>query len=188
MRVVTAPEKYDIKLSDFTIFLAGGITSCPDWQNDVIEYLEKQPDTEHLVIFNPRRPDWPDGSDYAEMEKQIAWEKEWLDRCDLFTIYFASSTSPQPISFYELGRQLALRNIDPWGIVISCGPDFSRINDVDIQSYLALGLDLVTWDALPEDHAYNIYKQYQTCKWRDFEPSARRTRCREGYATYFRKE
>ena len=38
--VIEAPKKYFSK--DLTsLFLAGGITNCPDWQSELIKYLKK---------------------------------------------------------------------------------------------------------------------------------------------------
>lgn len=61
MKVITAPEfyYYGIHRKDITCFLAGGITNCPEWQNDVIEYLkEHEEECSNLVILNPRRKDF----------------------------------------------------------------------------------------------------------------------------------
>lgn len=41
MRVVVAPNKADLQPYEICCFLAGGITGCKDWQNDVIRKLEK---------------------------------------------------------------------------------------------------------------------------------------------------
>ena len=42
MRVITAPEKYRKKSNDITVFLAGGITNCWEWQDKVIELLNEK--------------------------------------------------------------------------------------------------------------------------------------------------
>lgn len=38
MKIVTAPEIYKDN-SNITCFLAGGITNCPNWQNEVIKNI-----------------------------------------------------------------------------------------------------------------------------------------------------
>ena len=55
------------------LFLAGGISNCPDWQSEVIKMLG---DTD-LNIANPRRPYGLEKTGDAAA-KQIAWEHEML--------------------------------------------------------------------------------------------------------------
>ena len=38
------------------LFLAGGITDCPDWQSVVIDKVKDIP---NLTIYNPRRKEFP---------------------------------------------------------------------------------------------------------------------------------
>lgn len=61
MRVIHAPDQSWQYLKDHNIvFLAGSIEmgAAVDWQADVIARLEAWPDSERLVVLNPRRPDW----------------------------------------------------------------------------------------------------------------------------------
>lgn len=37
------------------IFLAGGISNCPDWQSQMVELLKPSP----WIILNPRRANFP---------------------------------------------------------------------------------------------------------------------------------
>ena len=66
MRVVTAPgllpETYP------SVFLAGGITKCREWQDEVVSALSS--DEIPGVLLNPRRKDFPIGDPDAA-EKQI---------------------------------------------------------------------------------------------------------------------
>lgn len=57
-----------------TVFLAGGIQSCEDWQSQARTVLADVPG---LVVLNPRRADFPLGNPDAEAE-QVAWESEHL--------------------------------------------------------------------------------------------------------------
>ena len=64
MRVVTAPDKANLQPYEICCFLAGGITDCKDWQNEVIKELENFDKTSNgqldkLVLFNPRRDVFP---------------------------------------------------------------------------------------------------------------------------------
>lgn len=84
MKIVTAVDmSYDIKLFDIWCFLAGGITGCKDWQKQVIDYLENQPDTDNLVIFNPRRENFPI-NDPSAAEEQIKWNSFICKGCRYF--------------------------------------------------------------------------------------------------------
>jgi hypothetical protein len=65
MRVLTAPGAKPI--FGRSLFLAGGISNCGDWQREVIA----QPADTDLTLLNPRREDF-DVSDPAVTEAQIA--------------------------------------------------------------------------------------------------------------------
>ena len=142
MRVITAPEFYIPQEHDITVFLAGGITNCPDWQSKVIKDLNVDNRyLESLVIFNPRRenfPIWDKSAAYA----QIEWEYQMLEKCDVFSMYFSSGDSDQPICMYELGRnilRMQMRFPSDWQdrIVISVENDYIRRQDVLVQTELA---------------------------------------------------
>lgn len=57
MKIITAiDEDYSIETNNNpSIFLAGGITNCPNWQQEAISYLSKL----NLTIYNPRRENFP---------------------------------------------------------------------------------------------------------------------------------
>ena len=105
MRVIEAPNDIILNDNEITCFLAGGITDCEDWQSKVIEYLEETIRLDDLVLLNPRRKTF-DVTDKSASRKQIEWEFNALNNMDIFTMYFADSTSVQPICMYELGRHL----------------------------------------------------------------------------------
>ena len=170
MKVVTAIEEYERKSGDIFCFLAGGITDCAEWQDAVIEKLqEKSSELEHLVVFNPRRKDFPINDPHAA-EEQIDWEFRYLEQADIFSMYFAhSEKSVQPICMYELGRNIArmqMRHPNSFlnRLVIGCEEDYSRKNDVVIQSSLAIGMDRVNDDTNPFDHADSIIWCYKKLK------------------------
>lgn len=142
MKVITAPELYVPQDYYVSCFLAGGITNCPDWQGEVIKQLygftlgSFEP-----VIFNPRRENFPI-EDKSAAVQQIEWEYKMLERCDIFSMYFSSGDSDQPICMYELGRnilRMQMRHPSDWQdrIVISVEDDYRRRQDVLIQTGLA---------------------------------------------------
>ena len=141
MRVITAPEEYKYNGLDTTIFLAGGICNCDNWQDIVIDELEKEfKDDDHIIVFNPRRKTF-DMSNPKETEIQITWEFKYLQLMKIFTMFFANNPSDQPICMYELGRNLVRmeffydKNYKD-RVVISACDGYSRKNDVVIQSGL----------------------------------------------------
>lgn len=174
MKVITAPEKYEHKKGDVLVFLAGGITYCWLWQNVVIEYLEKldkRYSLERLILLNPRREKFPIDKPDAARE-QIEWEFDWLEKCDIFSMYFCGGhdTSVQPICMYELGRNLyGMKDEYPYTYkdrtVISVEEGYKRTDDVMIQAELAgyNGLVLTGKDYrdLAEMHAARIADAYE---------------------------
>ena len=173
MRVITAPESWELNGDEIAVFLAGGICKCPDWQKEVIDILSSMSEesTKNLVIFNPRRENFPIGDPSAARE-QIEWEFYALEVCDIFSMYFCGGESDQPICMYELGRNIARMQMrDPlhWydRIVISCEDGYKRGNDVKIQTSLAtdnmVGV-LNGWNKTNEDlrrdHALTIQDSY----------------------------
>ena len=148
-------KKYNISPEEVSCFLAGGITDCPNWQKEVIEELSKYEDTDTLVVFNPRRENFPIHDPNASAE-QIAWEFEYLNKSDIFSMYFDGGESLQPICLYELGRHLTRNSVK----VISVQDGYKRANDVIIQTKLATGID-VFQHSNPKEHAKEIYKAYK---------------------------
>lgn len=170
MRVITGIEKYIPSENDIKIFLAGGITNCHNWQNDVILELTEYNNTEHLVIFNPRRENFPIHDPNASLE-QITWEYKMLEQMDILSMYFANGDSDQPISLYELGRnilRMQMRFPTDWEkrIIISCESEYKRKQDVIIQTGLATNEKIPVYcsQVVPicttEDHAALIKETY----------------------------
>lgn len=111
------------------LFIAGGITGCEDWQQRLSRklYTVGFPGT----ILNPRREEF-DVNDPDAADAQISWEFEALAVADIVSFWFSSETI-QPIVLYELGRWL---HSDKF-VVVGCHPDYSRLQDVIIQTKLA---------------------------------------------------
>lgn len=134
MRVVTAPDNLGRNIMRETwVFLAGGITDCPPWQDAVIQHLselEQVYNLKNVVIFNPRRDDF-DVTDEDVAIEQIKWEHRYLEACDLFTVFFSASGSLQPIALYEMGKYA---NRKPSVITVEEG--YKRQKDVLVQAAL----------------------------------------------------
>ena len=173
MKVITAPDDYELQKDEISVFLAGGITNCPQWQNDIIKRLKGFLDTAKLVVFNPRRENFPI-HDKSASYKQIEWEFENLERADIFSMYFCSGISDQPICMYELGRNIVkmqMRFPIDWKkrIIVSVEDDYKRKQDVLIQTELSCGAELfvntqISTDTLCHYHAHSIFKAYKSLK------------------------
>jgi len=138
MRVVTAVESLEKKQGEISIFLAGGIQKTEEWQKKVIAALYKEFKDIPLVVYNPRRENFPIHDPNAATE-QITWEYDALEVCDIFSMYYAgNTTSDQPICMYEYGKHLERRsrNNDLDRFVVSAEPTYSRYQDVVIQTAL----------------------------------------------------
>ena len=131
MRIITAPERnWPWGYEKPWVFLAGGITNCPNWQIKAIDKLKK---IDHGVLFNPRRDNFPIHDPNAARE-QITWEFNALMNCSIFTMWFSAGTSDQPIGMYELGRYLARYQLGRiYKIVIGCENGYKREQDVLLQ-------------------------------------------------------
>ena len=129
--IIEAPnEVYSIENNkNKKLFLAGGITNCPDWQSEIISLLEP---IKNLTVYNPRRKNFPIGDPNAA-EEQITWEYNHLRDADLILFWF-SRGSLNPIVLYELGR---------WGnssdkpIIVGLDEEYERKQDVIVQTLLS---------------------------------------------------
>lgn len=140
------------------IFLAGGITGCPDWQAQAVAELSRDDGTGRplwpCTIFNPRRAQFP-MDDPTAAEEQITWEYNGLRVADIVAFWFCKETV-QPIVLFELGAAMArLAEVDDedddesdlplerrWGgdkIIVGIEAGYARTQDVEIQTLLGLG-------------------------------------------------
>jgi hypothetical protein len=110
-----------------SVFLAGGITGCVDWQAELRRLLEPT----SLVLINPRRGSY-DFADPELAEAQIAWEHRHLRRATAISFWFAAETL-QPISLYELGSW----SMTEKPLFVGVDPAYARRRDVIIQTRLA---------------------------------------------------
>lgn len=163
--VVTAPESiYSYEDDYIKVFLAGGISGCPDWQSEVIKRLKCEFiggwefGDPGIVIYNPRRENF-DVNDISETDKQIEWEFNAINRSDIFSMYFCKDTL-QPICMYELGRAVE-RFKHNKGLIISIESGYARTDDVLIQTELALGNSIAKPNVILLEHAHYIYKAYR---------------------------
>lgn len=124
MRYIECPDTY--QGNGRTLFLAGGITGCADWQSEIATLLN---DTA-WVLLNPRRKNFPQ-HDPAAAERQIRWEHDHLRAASAILFWFPSETLC-PITLYELG----VCSMMDKPLFIGLHPDYARRIDVEIQTRL----------------------------------------------------
>ena len=125
MKIITAPESYD-DTETSKLFLAGGITDCPNWQQEAIKLLKDS----QWQLLNPRRDDFPIGDPNAA-QAQIEWEYGALRAADGILFWFPKETLC-PIVLYELGCWSSKYAL----IFIGVHPKYQRRQDVEIQTKL----------------------------------------------------
>jgi hypothetical protein len=131
-KVITAPN-YSKAESSRRLFLAGGITNCPDWQKEALTLLEKS--RVDVEVYNPRRPNFPIHDPDAANE-QVKWEFDHLHKANVILFWFPKE-SICPIALYELGFWLSrFENDRKPQVIIGCHPEYPRLQDVQIQSSL----------------------------------------------------
>lgn len=140
VRYVEAPnewtrEPYDELHYEFRykVFLAGGITGCPDWQARARRLFEEEAASRdmNVALLNPRRANF-DVGDPTAAETQIRWEHKWLRRVHIVMFWFPGSDppQPQPIALYELGG-FVHGYIKPY--VVGVEPNYCRRFDIVTQ-------------------------------------------------------
>jgi hypothetical protein len=144
MNYVESPTEYGPTIRGVSVFLAGGITGCPDWQAEAVRLFQAPATRDltemlaNLTILNPRRANFPIG-DPTAAEAQIAWEYRHLHRADAVLFWFPEETLC-PIVLYELGYWNAWRSAgteQPKPIFVGTHPEYARRADVLHQTHLA---------------------------------------------------
>jgi hypothetical protein len=139
MRVITAPDYVNFQKQEKSLFLGGGISNCPNWQQEAIDKFDKQLMRYNILLINPRRTHM-DLKDKKQEKLQIHWEFEMLQRVDVILFWFPKETLC-PITLYELGFQMGLLYNAEFSamplreakLVVGCHPEYQRKRDVEIQ-------------------------------------------------------
>lgn len=113
-----------------SLFLAGGISNCPNWQVYLVDLLK---DTK-LTLVNPRRLVFDFNA--VTSEEQIKWEFHHLRMVDAISFWFPCETVC-PITLFEYGKWLVEHSrVLPRKLFVGCHPDYSRKEDLLIQTRL----------------------------------------------------
>lgn len=129
--IIQSPNEFKFGLFQadiIKIFLAGGISNCPNWQEDICNRLlhDRRLEYNNVVVFNPRCKEKP------EEEPQVKWEYEKLGKSNIIAFWF-SYGSMNPITLFEYGSHLKSGK----KLIVGCHPDYERRNNVIIQTKLA---------------------------------------------------
>ena len=130
--IIQCPNTYIPVPGDCSVFMAGGITGCPDWQATFKTFLLPPEQEDHVVWLNPRRDNF-DVTDPSMSEAQIEWEYEYLNSAETVLFWFPKETLC-PITLFELGYQLGKGNT----VFVGTDPEYKRRFDVVKQCSLAV--------------------------------------------------
>lgn len=148
MYEVKCPEIY--KADDRpSIFLAGGISNCSDWQDYAVQRLSNL----DIQLINPRRSDF-DITDINMTVNQITWEYNHLIEANAILFYFTEETVC-PITLYELGVHAKPTYKK---IFVACHPNYVRKIDVITQLGL-INPSVLVYNSL-DDMLDNINRFY----------------------------
>lgn len=136
---IKCPDVYIADGKYVSLFLAGGITNCPDWQEYATQFLQGP---ENLALVNPRRDDF-DVTDPSMSARQIEWEHNHLSKVRAVLFWFPAETLC-PITLYELGRCGA-----DWTkkLFVGTDPNYQRRFDV-IHQLSLVRPDVFVYDGL----------------------------------------
>ena len=151
MIYVEAPDR-TVKKGMPSVFLAGGITGAPQWQNELIASIHEL----DMVIYNPRRANFPI-KDPSAAEKQIKWEYDMLRVASMISFWFCKETMC-PIVLLELGSHLMTSK----PLVVGMDKKYQRRQDVEIQTDLARSDVKIVYSL--DDLADEVSKLYNQLK------------------------
>jgi hypothetical protein len=124
MHYIEAVQPYNG--NEASLFLAGGITGCPNWQKDLVTLLQDLP----LTLLNPRRSQFS-MDDPNATRMQIEWEHIHLRKATAIAFWFPQETLC-PITLYELGAWSMTKK----PLFVGVHPAYQRRQDVLIQTAL----------------------------------------------------
>ena len=136
-----APERIRTPIVGKSIFLAGGITGCWNWQDTAKNKLMES--KEFNFVINPRRENF-DITDKTQTPIQIKWEYDMLQASTHIMFWFTADTV-QPITLFELGKSICSDKT----IYVGCDPEYPRQLDVVEQLRLSRP-DIAIWGSLDD--------------------------------------
>lgn len=128
--VVTSPGDLR-RRANRSIFLAGGISDCADWQLSVAERIAAE--VEDCIVYNPRRIDFNMDAYEETSRLQISWEYHAL-RLSTVNLFWFPAETVCPITLLEYGS--ALERLRTGALMCGTHPDYTRRFDVVEQTKL----------------------------------------------------
>ena len=122
-----SPDPLPFNFQRQSIFVAGGISNCPDWQSEMTTLM----DSNIFDVVNPRRDSGFDKTG-ATAEEQIIWEHRALGLVDSCIFWFPKETLC-PITLLELGKMLVRAHHHAVRLAIGWHPEYQRAFDLDVQ-------------------------------------------------------
>ena len=150
-----APDKLPVVFSRPSVFVAGGISNCPDWQTDITSIM----DTNLYDVVNPRRQIGFDSTG-AIAREQIEWEHSALSKIDSCIFWFPQETLC-PITLLEAGRMIERAKHHTVRLTIGWHPNYARAFDLEVQ------IDL---EKIPKE-----YMLYFSSGWDGFVSAVKKT-------------
>lgn len=171
MNILQSPDHIKFSHRAKTLFLAGGISNCPDWQKIAIDLFDKKVSDENLCIINPRRANGIDFNNEHDSTNQILWEHNYLNQAKHILFWFPRETVC-PITLFELGKYVQKKETGrsrdgcsgPANLTISIGthPEYIRKLDVKIQTMLMCDKIKINTDL--ESLVEDVIKQMELTK------------------------
>ena len=128
MIIITPEEvmnKEANKIGAKSVFLAGTIDNgnSLNWQDKtIIELINLG--VKDLEVYNPRREHWNPNPSKEDMEYQIKWEQDHLDKANIIAMVLLDD-SKSPISLLEIGLYAKTGKL-----IVFCTPNFYRWDNV----------------------------------------------------------
>jgi hypothetical protein len=143
MKYIECPATFEAGDHQYvSVFMGGGISSCPDWQTEMKNLLEPNP---KILLVNPRRSNFDVSNENMAVE-QIHWEHDHLHNVNAIMFWFPKETLC-PITLFELGVH-ASRHSNV--IFVGCHPEYQRKLDVEVQ------LSLIRPDVFVHDNLASL--------------------------------
>jgi hypothetical protein len=128
--IYRSPAPLPYVFNHHSIFIAGGISNCPDWQTEISQLFD--PDLYDVV--NPRREGGFDRTGITAQE-QITWEHRALSLVDNCVFWFPCETLC-PITLMEYGKMLERASRHSVRLVVGWHANYARAFDLEIQTQL----------------------------------------------------
>lgn len=113
------------------VFLAGSIEmdKASKWQQSAIDFFNYNREDE-VVVCNPRRTDWPVTPSAEDINHQVTWELEQLEKADAVVMWLEAGTL-SPVSLLEFGLLVGRASTGLLNKIIVCAePRFWRRDNV----------------------------------------------------------